>query len=149
LTKIAETDHVRFSHASLTLDLPDSSLISFSSYFDRSPKRYSSGDAMADARSGKIDAVALTFGGSIGGLLLALAAGATLFLTLRKKQRSEEIGGDIFDEEGTDVFETMTSVTSADDYLTQENTGQVQTGASMNLSSLSHTGILHLSRVAE
>jgi hypothetical protein len=70
---------------------------------------------MEAARSGKIDAVARTFGGRVAGLLLALAAAATLFLALRKKRRSDEIGDDIFDDEGTDVFETTTSLTSVDD----------------------------------
>jgi hypothetical protein len=143
-----------FSHVNVATDLGGSSLITFSNQFNRTPtvrpdELNSAGDAMAAAGSGKVDATDLSIGGGVSGLVLALTAGVALFFLVRKKGRDQETELDLFDENASDLPDSITSLASIDHYLSQENPDQVRTGPSTSLSSLSHTEFLIRSSLHE
>jgi hypothetical protein len=152
LTKGEETN--AFSHVNLATDLSVSSLITFSNHFNCTPtvspdELSSAGDAMGAAGSGKVDTTALSIGGGISGLVLALAAGVALFFLSRKKRRDQETELDFFDENAGDLPDSTTSMASIDHYVSQENPDQIRTGPSASLSSLSNMEYLLQSRIAE
>jgi hypothetical protein len=84
----------------------------------------------------------LSIGGSITGLVLALIAGATLFLLIRKKRRGVEMGADRFEEatamEGTDAMTPLVSMDDGTDYVSQENPDRVRTAQTVCLPPVSH-----------
>jgi hypothetical protein len=140
-----------FSHVNLATDLSGSSLVSFSNHFSHTPAGRpddlsSAGDAMG---SGNVDAMALSVGGGISGLVLALTAGAAVFFLIRKKRRDQEVDIDVFDENTSDMPDSMLSMTSIDHYVSEENPEQVQAGLSTNFSSLSHADYLIRSHLHE
>jgi hypothetical protein len=75
---------------------------------------------------------------TIIGLLLALIAGASLFLLIRKKTQNEPIANDIVDEKVIDRPETTTHLALIDHCLNQENMERGRTGNSICSSSREH-----------
>jgi hypothetical protein len=146
-----------YSHEILPADLNDSILAGFSISFDPAPRRYSSADAMEATSSGKIGASTLPIGAGIGGLLLALIAGSTMFLLLRKKRGDVEISADtldkevpeVFDDEVVEGFDTMTSMESLDHCVTVENPDQARSRQSNCLSAFSRKEYQLRSHMAE
>jgi hypothetical protein len=138
LSKMDQTDRIPFSDMSCRSHLGGASRFTLSEDFDSTTSRLQSTSAseeVAAAGSRKLSATALSIGGTMSGLLVASMAGAALFFVIRKKRRSEETTIDIFDEGENDAFRTMTSLESCDEYLSQENTGQIETGHSLCSSS--------------
>jgi hypothetical protein len=100
---------------------------------------------MEATSSGKIGASTLPIGAGIGGLLLALIAGSTMFLLLRKKRGDVEIGADTLDTEETEAMDeevvdrpsTIPSIELLDHYVTVDNPDQARSRESKCSSDLS------------
>jgi hypothetical protein len=138
------TDPLPFSHKNAASDLNVFSLIG-------SPRTCSSrteaetptqtvcvpGVCVKDAMDATVDVIAVSVGGTIGGLLLAVIVAVTLIIVVqRNRRRSEAI-----DEESSadiDMVETMSSFRGSGHYVSQENTDQIRTEE-----------VIRLSRVAE
>jgi hypothetical protein len=143
--RIEKTGVFTFSYSDPSNDLSRSSFVCFSSHFAPTPNGHphewsSTAGAIAGRGHEKVDKTARSIGAAIGGLLLALAAGSSLFLLVRKKQGSETIDVDMFEKESTDVSETV-MFEAIDHYISQENVAQTLSGDSIGSSSLSQIAV--------